>query len=80
MKYEIVQFHNDKYGIRRRTFLENLLNFGGDYYDFQSKRVYFWEYQSRCFVDCEIDDFNIAFDCFKRIKGNIIKRVIKWNI
>jgi hypothetical protein len=80
MKYEIVEFTNNKFGIRRRTFLENLLNYGGDYFDFQSKRVYFWQYQSSCFVDCEIEDVNIAIDCIKRIKGNIIKRVIKWTI
>lgn len=75
MKYEIVQFRNKKFGIRRRNFFENLFKFGGDYYDFQSCRNYFWSANSNCFYDCQTKDVDILFEIHSRLKNDYVINV-----
>lgn len=77
MKYEIVQFRNNKFGIRRRTFFENLFNYGGDFFDFNSQSGYFWSYKSLHFNDCQTQDLNLLLNKFDEINNPIVKHVFK---
>lgn len=77
MIYEIVQFQNNSFGIRRRNFFENLFNFGGDYFDLKSNWQYFWSYKSSYFRDCHTLDINLLLNKFEEINNPIIKHVFK---
>ena len=75
MKYEIVQFQNDSFGIRRRNFFENLFKFGGDYFDLKSNNIHFWEFPSHYYSDCQSNDINLVWDKFEQINNPIVKKV-----
>ena len=77
MKYEIVEFKNGKYGIRRRNFIQNLFDFGGDFLDLVSNIRYFWSSGECHFVDCKTSDLNSLIPTHQVITGNVIFRVIK---
>ena len=77
MRYEIVQFRNNKFGIRRRNFFENLFNYGGDYYDFESACNYFWEAKSNCFYDCQTKDIEVLFETHSRLKNDYVLNTFK---
>lgn len=77
MKYEIVEFKNGKYGIRRRNFIQNLFNFGGDFLDLLAHRKYFWEPGCIHFIDCQTSDLDGLTSTHQSITGNVIFRVIK---
>jgi len=77
MKYEIVKFRNNKFGIRRRNFFENLFNYGGDYMDFVSPRIYFWNSKSLCFNDCQTENINVLFEFHSRLKNDYVLNTFK---
>lgn len=77
MKYEIVEFKNGKYGIRRRNFIQNLFNFGGDFLDLLAHRKYFWEPGISHFSDCQTSNLESLNYRHQAISGDIIFRVIK---
>lgn len=77
MKYEIVEFKNGKYGIRRRNFIQNLFDFGGDFLDLVAHVRYFWGSEECHFVDCQTSDLNSLISIHQSITDNIIFRVIK---
>jgi len=79
MKYEIVEFKNSKFGIRRRNFFQNLLNYGGDYYDFYSSMTYFpfKKQNDSYFSKCETNDINLLFEMQSKLQNKFIKQVIK---
>jgi len=77
MKYEIVQFRNNKFGIRRRTFFENLFNYGGDYFDFVSTRIHFWSSKSFYFNDCQTKNINVLFEFHSRLKNDYVLNTFK---
>jgi hypothetical protein len=86
MKYEIVKFTSDNinytssfYGIRRRNFLEVLFNFGGDFFDFNSRdyKNWFWKSSSVYFKDCKTKDINLLYYNHSRFTNNVIDEIIK---
>ncbi len=77
MKYEIVEFRNNKFGIRRRNFFENLFNFGGDYFDFKSNRIFFWNSKSCSFDDCQTKDIDVLFEFYSRLKNDYVLNTFK---
>lgn len=77
MKYEIVEFKNGKYGIRRRNFIQNLFNFGGDFLDLESRHRYFWKPGISHFADCQTSNLENLNYRHQAITNNIIFRVIK---
>lgn len=77
MKYEIVEFKNKKFGIRRRSFFENLFNYGGKYYDLVSSCQYFWESEEKHFNDCQTEDVQFVFKKHSELTNNVVLNVIK---
>jgi len=79
MKYEIVEFRNNKFGIRRRNFFENLFNYGGDFLDFKehSIRYYFWSSQSIYFDDCQTSDIDNLYKFYSRFKNDYVLNTFK---
>jgi hypothetical protein len=77
MTYEIVEFRNKKFGIRRRSFFENLFNFGGLYFDFVRYIEYFWESKSHHFKDCQTDDLQFVFKKHSELTNNVVLNIIK---
>jgi hypothetical protein len=79
MKYEIVEFRNNKFGIRRRTFLENLFNYGGDFLDFKGNviRYYFWTSKSNFFNDCQTSDIDVLFEFYSKFKNDYVLNTFK---
>ena len=77
MKYEIIQFQNNSFGIRRRNFFENLFNYGGDYFDLKSNNLHFWEFPNYYFSDCQTLDLNLLLNKFEEINNPIVKHVFK---
>lgn len=90
MKYQIVEFtkenrHSEKrfFGIRRRTFFENLFNYGGDYYDFQNNHDgftlhnFFWKSSSVFFGDCKTTDINLLYYTHSKLTNNVISKILK---
>jgi len=79
MKYEIVEFRNNKFGIRRRNFFENLFNYGGDFLDFKehSIRYYFWSSQSIFFDDCQTSDIDNLYKIFSNFNNDYVLNVYK---
>lgn len=77
MKYEIVEFKNGKYGIRRRNFIQNLFNFGGDFLDLESRHRYFWSPGISHFADCQTSDLDSLMYRHQALSGDIIFRVIR---
>ena len=79
MKYEIVEFRNNEFGIRRRNFFENLFNYGGDFLDFKehSIRYYFWSSQSIYFDDCQTSDIDNLYKFYSRFKNDYVLNTFK---
>jgi hypothetical protein len=77
MKYELLEFKNGKYGIRRRSFIQNLFNFGGIFFDFDSSSEYYWGLNSKHFKDCETSSLVKAEEIYQRLTGTNIFRKIK---
>ena len=86
MKYEIVQFTSENinygdrfFGIRRRTFFENLFNYGGDYYDFSNNLVrnFYWKSSSVFFGDCKTTDINLLYYTHSKLTNNVISKILK---
>ena len=79
MKYEIVEFRNRKFGIRRRDFFENLFNYGGDFLDLKSNNIrnYFWSLKSGFFIDCQTSDLTKLFENYSRLKNDYVLNVYK---
>ncbi len=79
MKYEIVEFRNNKFGIRRRNFLENLFNYGGDFLDFShnSVKYYFWTSKSNYFNDCQTSDIDNLFKIWSSFNDDYVLNVYK---
>ncbi len=73
MKYEIVQFINGKFGIRRRFIIEHLLNIGGSYRDFNPTLYYWLKPNNKNFEDCQLETRKEAEDWFLRIKNKYEK-------
>ena len=79
MKYEIVEFRNNKFGIRRRTFLENLFNYGGDFLDFKGNTIkyYFWTSKSNFFINCQTSDIDNLFKIWSSFNDDYVLNVYK---
>ena len=77
MKYEIVEFRNKKFGIRRRNFFQNVFNYGGTYIDFLSHINSFRESYSKYFKDCQTDDVQFVFKKHSELTNNVVLNVIK---
>ena len=77
MKYEIVEFRNNKFGIKRRDFFENLFNYGGDFLDVKSFPFenYFWSSKSGFFIDCQTSDLTKLFEWVNEDYNSVIKKL-----
>jgi hypothetical protein len=55
-EYEVVKFHNGKYGVRRTSFFGRVHR----YMDFKSDIIFWWRITSMWVKDCMVDDMDIA--------------------
>jgi hypothetical protein len=76
MKYEIVEFSNGMFGVRKRNFFQNIFNIGGRYLDLKSYNIYFWGINSVYFKDSQHKDLLIVKEKYK-MYINPVKKVIE---
>jgi hypothetical protein len=78
MKYQIIEFRNEKYGIRRRNIIQQIFNYGGDYYDFKGSFYYpFKKPTDYYFKHCFTNDIKQLFEMHSLLTDNFIEKIIK---
>jgi hypothetical protein len=77
MKYQIVEFRNKKFGIRKRNIFQNIFNYGGSYYDFYTSINNFITSDERYFLNCQTEDIELVFRKHSELTNNVVFKVIK---
>lgn len=76
MGIRLVQFHNGKYGIQKRNFLQIIFGNDGEFQDLKNIK-YSWSKKSVYFKDCESTDFKLVSELYLMLTSSVVKCKIK---
>jgi hypothetical protein len=76
MNIRLVQFHNGKYGIQKRSVLQRLFGNDGEFQDLKNIK-YSWTKKSEYFKDCQSVDFNLVSEVYLVLTSSVVKCEIK---
>jgi len=73
---EIVKFKDGKFGIRKRNFIQRLLNKGGVFKDFNPVLTHWRKPCDRYFKDCQMDSEQEVKEWLEKCKNDWVSGVV----